>query len=147
MTISVDRAAPVVVTTSIHVDAPIDTVWRLLADIGRWPTWNQAVKQVTLEGPVQSGLGFRWKSGPGWIRSTLLALESPTTIAWSGNTMGIKAIHTYRLTEAGGGVDVETEESWDGLPPKIFRGPLQKTLDKALRGGLTDLKAAAEAGS
>ncbi len=145
MTISVDRAAPVVVTTTIHVDAPIESVWGLLADIGHWPSWNHAVKQVAFDGPVQNGLTFRWKGGPSSVRSTLLAYEAPTTIAWSGNTMGIKAIHTYRLTTTAQGVDVETEESWDGLPPKLLRGPLHKVLDKALRDGLTDLKAAAEA--
>jgi hypothetical protein len=59
--------------------------------------------------------------------------------------MGIRAVHTYRLeAAAGGGTEVDTAESWDGLPPKLLRGPLGKALDKALRDGLVALKAGAE---
>jgi uncharacterized protein YndB with AHSA1/START domain len=145
MSISVDRSAPVVVTTSIQVDAPIETVWGLLADIASWRSWNPDVKSITVSGPVRPGTGFRWKSGPATVRSELLEVEAPTAIAWSGSTMGIKAVHTYRLTATADGVDVLTEESWDGWPPKLLRGFFHKTLDKSLRDGLGALKVAAEA--
>jgi uncharacterized protein YndB with AHSA1/START domain len=145
MSVSVDRSAPVVVSTSLHVDAPIERVWGLLADVAEWRSWNTVVKSITVDGPIEVGTAFRWKSGPGTIRSQLLEVEAPTAIAWTGNTMGIKAIHVYQLTPTASGVDVSTEESWDGLPPRLFGGLLRKALDKALRDGLVALKASAEA--
>ncbi|MGH2932800.1 MAG: SRPBCC family protein, partial [Gaiellaceae bacterium] len=50
----------------------------------------------------------------------------------------------YRLEPRDGKTSVRTEESYEGLIARLFRGPLQKTLDEALEEGLRHLKAEAE---
>jgi hypothetical protein len=50
-------------------------------------SWNPNVKSVTLQGPVQQGTVFRWKSGPSTLTSTLQVLDPPNEIAWTGTTM------------------------------------------------------------
>ena len=57
--------------------------------------------------------------------------------------MSIKAMHEWRLEPRDGGTHVETEESFSGLLARLFRGQLQKTLDKSLDEGL-ELKGEAE---
>jgi uncharacterized protein YndB with AHSA1/START domain len=139
-----NTSAPVLGQSEIEIAAPPETVWEVLATIERWPDWNPAVKEVSLRDGVAEGSTFRWKAGPGTITSTLQRVEPPRLITWTGNTFGIKANHVYTLEPRDGKTLVRTEESYDGLVSRLFRRPLQKTLDKALAEGLGHLKAEAE---
>jgi hypothetical protein len=140
----VDRTAPVVERAETEVAAPPERVWELVSGIERWPAWNRDVKSAALEGALEPGSTFRWKAGPGTIVSTLEKVEPLREIAWTGKTMGIAAVHVYRLEPRGGGTHVVSEESWAGLPVRLMRGRMAKQLQTSLEGGLAHLKAAAE---
>jgi hypothetical protein len=58
--------------------------------------------------------------------------------------MSIKAIHEWSLEPRDSGTFVETAESYSGLLARLFRGSLQKRLDKSLSEGLVYLKREAE---
>jgi hypothetical protein len=55
-----------------------------------------------MEGDLAPGTSFEWKVGPGTIRSTLREVDRPRVLGWTGKTMGIPAIHVYRLEENNG---------------------------------------------
>ena len=142
-----DENAPVFATGEVDVAADPETVWQVLADIQRWPSWNADITTATLHGPVGPGTRFTWKSGPGTIRSTFQVVERPTELAWTGKTMGIPAIHVYRLRPDArhpGHTVVRTEESWDGLLARLLRRRFTTTLRTAIDTGLARLKAEAE---
>jgi hypothetical protein len=136
----INEQAPVVGTSEIQIGAAPEAVWRVLATIDRWPSWNPDVKSMSIDGDVAPGMEFRWKAGPGTVTSTLQRVEQPKLIAWTGRTFGINAIHFYWLEPRDGGTFVRTEESYDGLVARLLRGSLQKTLDRALADGLRYLK-------
>jgi uncharacterized protein YndB with AHSA1/START domain len=140
----VNDQAPVVGASETEIAAAPEVVWDVLTAIDGWPSWNPQVKSASLEGEIAEGSVFRWKAGPGTITSTLRRVEPPRLIAWTGKTLGIDAIHVYFLEPRGGNTFVRTKESYEGLVARLFRGPLQKTLDKALDEGLQHLKAEAE---
>jgi uncharacterized protein YndB with AHSA1/START domain len=140
----VARDAPVLAFAELEIDAPVDIVWDTLTAIDEWPAWNPDVKAASLHGPVAAGSTFRWKAGPATISSTIERVERPTLIAWSGATLGIRAIHVWRLQPLDGRTRASTEESYSGLVARVLRRPLQKTLDKALGDGIRHLKAEAE---
>jgi hypothetical protein len=94
--------------------------------------------------PGRSRIGVQVEGGPRTITSTIQRVERPRLIAWTGRTFGIRAIHFWSLEARGGGTFVRTAESYEGLVSRIFRRPLQKTLDRALDDGLHDLKAEVE---
>ena len=142
--IELDKNAPVSQRDSIEIDAPVGNVWNILANINRWPEWNDDIKSAKLEGKLQPGTVFKWKSGPGTITSTLQAVEPGRLIAWTGQTMGIKAVHIWHLEAKAGKTVVTTEESWDGLPARLLKGYSRKMLEDAICSGLKKLKAAAE---
>ncbi len=142
-----DTNAPVFATGEIEMAADPETVWKVMADIGRWPSWNPDITAATLQGPVQPGTSFSWRSGPGTIRSTLEVVERPTELSWTGKTMGIPAIHVYRLRGSDqhpGHTVVRLEESWDGLLARLLRRPFTRTLQTAIDTGLAHLKTEAE---
>jgi carbon monoxide dehydrogenase subunit G len=140
----VNELAPVVGSCEVEVATPPEDAWEVLTAIGRWPSWNPAVKSVTFGGEVGEGATFRWKSGPGTITSTIQDVEPPRRIAWTGTSFGIRAIHVHTFESRAGGTLVRTEESYDGLVARLFRRRLQSVLDATLAGELQHLKAEAE---
>ncbi len=143
-TTEANKQAPVVGASEIEIAAAPEAVWQVLTAIDQWPSWNPQVKSASLQGGLAEGAEFRWKAGPGTIVSRLADVQAPHRIAWTGKSMGLKAIHVHTLEERNGGTLVKTEESYDGLVARLFRGRLRKMLDGALRDGLQHLKAEAE---
>jgi uncharacterized protein YndB with AHSA1/START domain len=142
--VDVNRDAPVVAATDLVIAASPDTVWDVITDIERWPSWNPDVRSMSFSGDVEEGAQFRWKAGPATISSTIRRIERPRLIGWIGQTLGIDAMHVYRLEPRDGKTLVTTEESYDGLLARVFRGPVEKMLKKSLDAGLGHLKAEAE---
>ena len=140
----INRQAPVIGMSEIEIVAAPTVVWEVLTDIEEWPSWNSDVKSVSMQAGLAEGSAFRWKAGPGTITSVLRTVEPPKRIAWSGKTLGIQAMHVYALEARNGTTFVRTEESYDGLIVRLFRGPLQKTLSGSLESGLRHLKAESE---
>jgi hypothetical protein len=140
----VNDQAPVLGRSEIEITASPDVAWDVLTAIHRWPQWNPQIKTVSIKGGIHEGSRFQWKAGPGTIKSTIQDLEPLRRIAWTGRTFGIQAIHVYTFEPQGDGTVVRTEESYDGLIARLFRRPLQKTLDSALQSGLRHLKTEAE---
>jgi hypothetical protein len=142
--VEINERAPVVGASEIEIAAAPEVVWEVLTAIDRWPNWNPDVKSVSVRAEVAAGSEFRWKAGPGTIKSSIQRVEPPRLIAWTGTTLGIRAIHVWRLEPRNGRTFVRTEESYEGLVARLFRGPLQKTLDRTLADGLRHLQAESE---
>jgi len=141
---TIESGAPVVSAAEIEIDAPIERVWAVLTDVEAWPGWNPDVRSASLRGPFEEGATFRWKAGPGTITSRVEHVDRPRRLSWSGRTLGIRALHVWRLDERDGGTLVRTEESYEGLVARALRRMLQKTLDAALADGARSLKTEAE---
>jgi hypothetical protein len=145
--VQADADAPVFATGEVEMAADLDTVWEIMADIQHWPSWNPDIASATVHGPVRPGTRFSWKSGPGTIRSTFQVVERPAELSWTGKTIGIPAIHVYRLRPSDqhpGHSVVRLEESWDGLLARLLRRPFTRTLQTAIDTGLARLKSEAE---
>jgi uncharacterized protein YndB with AHSA1/START domain len=140
----INRNAPATADGELRIDADPATVFDVISGIDRWPSWNPDVKSVRVEGPVQPGTVFRWKAGPSSLTSTLRVVEPPWEIAWTGTTMGIKAVHVFRFQASDGGTLARSEESWEGLIARLLKGYSRRTLDKGIRGVLAHLKTEAE---
>ncbi|WP_321423319.1 SRPBCC family protein [uncultured Methanobacterium sp.] len=143
--VNINEEAPVLAKAEIEINAHPDKVWDIITDIESWPQWNPDIKEVTLHGDLKPGTHFQWKAGPGKISSVLQNVEPPTLIAWTGKTMGINAIHVWKIETIDGKTLARSEESWDGLLSRAMHGRLQKMLEESLQAGLKYLKAEAEA--
>jgi uncharacterized protein YndB with AHSA1/START domain len=142
--VEINRNAPATAEGELQIAADPQTVFAVISAIDQWPSWNPDIKSVTLQGPVQPGTGFRWKSGPSSLTSTLQVVDRPGEIAWTGATMGIKAVHVFRFQDRDGGTLARSEESWEGLLASLLKGYSRKSLDKAIRSVLSHLKVEAE---
>lgn len=70
-----DPAAPI--RTSVEVDAPIDRVWAILADIERQPEWMHDLKSVRITTPPPTGVGTR---GIGRVQVFGIGVEDPVEV-------------------------------------------------------------------
>jgi uncharacterized protein YndB with AHSA1/START domain len=140
----IDRAAPAIAGSEIEVAATPEAVWDVLTDFEGWPGWNPAVKTVSIDGLVAPGTSFTWKAGASTLTSTIREVDPPRSVVWTGRTMGIHAIHAWRLEPTAGGTGVRTEESWTGLLPRLLPGRMTRTLQESLDEGLGHLKNAVE---
>ena len=116
----VNQKAPVVESGRLEVAAGIEAVWQVLVAVERWPEWNPDLTRRPT--------------------ATLLEVEPPRFIAWKGSTLGIKAVHAWRLDRTGGGTMVTTEESWEGAVPHLSRGLTRAQLQRAIQLDLACLK-------
>jgi len=84
------------------------------------------------------------KAGPVTIKARIESAEKPHVFAWTGRTLGISAIHTWRLDRSEGGTRVQTQESMEGFPAWLLRAAMQKKLDSVLETWLRAMKIEAE---
>lgn len=142
--VEIDRNAPAVGSAEAAVGAPVEAVWRLLSDLGKWPSWNGSITEIRVNGPVEAGTTFGWKAGGMRISSRLEEVTPPFRIAWTGRMFGVRAVHVWELAAEGSGTRVRTRESFAGWLARLLPGTMRKALAKALEQGLAALKAAAE---
>ena len=140
----IDRSAPVLARSVIQIASDPETVWATLTDLSGWPRWKPAIRSMRFDGRLEPGARFTWKAGRTTIRSTLREIDPPSAITWTGSTLGIRAVDTYRLLLCDGRTEVVQEESWSGLLPRLARSRLRSTLRSSLDEGLQSLKAEAE---
>jgi hypothetical protein len=140
----VDRNAPLCARGETIIQAPPDKVWSVLTGISRWPEWQAGVSSAALEGELAAGATFRWKANGLGITSTINDLEPERRIGWTGDSLGMRAIHHFALEPQDGGTRVTTEESISGWLARILKMFDPNYLDKSLAGSLQALKARAE---
>jgi uncharacterized protein YndB with AHSA1/START domain len=140
----IDQHAPITASGSVDVSASPGEVWALLADIAQWPTWNPDVREARLDGELQPGSRFVWSSGPGRIRSVLRSVVQARELGWTGSTMGVRAVHVWRIEPTPRGSRVTTEESWSGWTIRFMHRRMEKVLREAVFHGLHNLKTEVE---
>ncbi|MFG2721986.1 SRPBCC family protein [Streptomyces sp. NPDC048416] len=156
----VDPGAHVRYRTEAVIHAPLSTIWKLQTDVGRWPSWQGAVKTAERldRGPFRPGSSFLWTtpvppnpSTPATsldITSTVRQIRHGSCIRWTGPAIGeglhIDGVHVWNFTKVKDGVLVRTEETHTG--PQVDANVPAATgmLRAGLDAWLGDLKHAAE---
>ena len=95
-----------VFTTSRHIDAPAPEVWRVMADVVRWPEWTPTVDSVERldEGPFGVGSRARVRQprlpAATWRVSELVDGRSFT---WEATGPGMRTVGRHEVVPDGTG--------------------------------------------
>jgi hypothetical protein len=142
--VHIDEYAPVTARGEIEVAASPELIWDLLTRMDHWADWNPDVKTAS-QPAIEEGAIFWWKSGPATLTSTLGQVDRPRKLGWTGTSMGIKAMHVWRLESDGQETLARIEESWSGTLPRLLPSLMRRSLQKTLNSWLHHLKIEAEA--
>jgi uncharacterized protein YndB with AHSA1/START domain len=89
----------------VTVDARLESVWQVIADVTRTSEWSHECHHVVLLGgaaAVAPGVRFRGRSRSGWLRwgrtCEILAVDAPRQIAWRTIPTALK-VDSTELTE------------------------------------------------
>jgi uncharacterized protein YndB with AHSA1/START domain len=140
----INQNAPLAARKDILINAPIDKVWTIQTDFVRWPEWQPDISSITLDGPLAVGTVFRWQARGMNITSTIREYEPRQHIGWTGDSLGMRAIHRWLFEAVGSSTRVMTEESLSGWFARLLKLFDAHFLDKSLENSLRLLKARAE---
>jgi short-subunit dehydrogenase/uncharacterized protein YndB with AHSA1/START domain len=134
---------PVVVYNEALIPAPVATVWDLLTDYERWPSWYRACRWVRPEARASKGAGaaFRWKAHPVELQSTVVAAERHRLFAFTADGTGVRARRSFTLapTADGAGTVVTSYETQTGWMPwlgRLILGPRLHATNQRFFGDL-----------
>ena len=86
----------------VTIEAPVETVWRVLTDFDRYGEWNPFTPSVKAELEIGARVDMRVAMGGYRLRQTeiICALEPPTLLAWRtimGARWLLQAVREQRL--------------------------------------------------
>lgn len=136
-----------VVAVTKSINAPITTVWNLLADIGAQSKWNSTL--TSLEGKIALGerVFFKVPEAPGQTFSPkVVAYDAPKSMVWRLSRWPLLVgDRTFRLTPGpDGSTEFTINEVMQGLVLPLIASSLPD-FGAMFERTATDLKAAAEA--
>lgn len=109
-----------------RIAAPPEKVWEQFADVEGWPSW------------IPTFRGARWSEGEAWtdgsrlrmtmglgpatlgVDVTIVNVDLPHSIAWTGRRFGVTSIHTWTFTPDRDGTIMTSEEVFDGPAPQLL---------------------------
>jgi hypothetical protein len=119
----VDGGAPVRAHHETDINAPLDTVWRLHADVGAWPTWQTDITAAHIDGAFQPGASFEWTSYGFTVVSTIYAVAERARVLWGGTAGGITGVHEWVFSETPAGAMPCRRAQW--VPRLAVAGGLE----------------------
>lgn len=140
MNIETDKNAKAYASEEIIINETIGNVFKKVAEINKWPSWQSEVSFASLNGELKEGAVFKWKaSGLNFI-SQIHTLIPDKAIGWTGKTWWIKAVHNWTFEVTPEGTMVKVEENLRGFGS----GMMKKSLGEGMKKNLEELKAACE---
>ncbi|WP_240971850.1 MULTISPECIES: SRPBCC family protein [unclassified Microbispora] len=121
----VDPDAQLTSSSTLVMDAPVDRVWKVMADLRTWPSWVSGIRILEL-GEVRPGASFRWRLNGVPLRSRFAVVEPLRELTWTGTFLGCyRAVDRHVLEPLDDGrTRVTVEESLAGpLLPLFYREP------------------------
>ena len=140
------RTAPTRATVTRHIDAPIGTVFSLLADVHSWPRWGPFTDTSTPAHIDSPGLPHPIRLGRHLLRVELTSPDAPYWLRYRLTAGPTRALHTAEVTLSptdDGGTDLH----WRATPTRRLPGTTRRSaaaLEAAVAQLAEQLASAAE---
>ena len=132
----------------IDIAATPETIWSLLIDCVKWPSWYKHCTDVSIlrGGPLLSAQSkFRFKTIGLYFEPDIETFEPFQTLIWSAKgPAGTRGAHAWYIERRSSGCRVISEEAQWGVVLSLIGGRTQRTLLTSHEDWLQALKALAE---
>lgn len=107
------------VVTELHIEAPANSVWKVLTHFEAYPSWNPMMRRVRGELREGAKLALSFQAGRRTVnvQAKLLEVEAPRTLRWGGG-VGKRFLwieHYFRIEPEETGVRFVHGERFEGL--------------------------------
>lgn len=135
-------------TFTIDIDAPVETVWKVLTDFKHYENWNRFTPQVDTLGRLGDEVTLHVRlNNSGRLTRSRLKIEQlePYTLCWGSDSVFVKAHRFQTLTELSDRrTRYTSEEPFGGLLAPIILWLLEDKLMRGYRWAAEGLKTEAE---
>ncbi len=121
------------VTASTEIDAPADTVWRVLTDLERFPAWNPFIREAHGSTEVGGTVHVRVRPSlrvPLRFSARIRAREANRELRWEGYLLSpwlASGDHSFTIEPLGDGrVRFTQRERFSGLLPRLVARLLRR---------------------
>jgi len=110
---------PLVLSSSIAIPAPPESVWAVLADVPRWPAWCPPVRRITRFTALEPGLRMAYvlAMGPGIPVSfdvLLQTVDRPRCLQWTSTKWwGVRGTRAFSLEATDAGTTITDHKTFE----------------------------------
>jgi uncharacterized membrane protein len=119
----------------LQIDAPIDVVWRLTADVESWPSVTPTMTSIERldDGPITVGSRARVKQ-PGQRAAvwTVTGLDPNRLFEWRTSVLGMQMIGRHELAEVDGGTRNRLSLELTGRGSGVFGKLIGKKISQSI---------------
>ncbi|MEO6398116.1 MAG: SRPBCC family protein [Tepidiformaceae bacterium] len=133
---------------SFQVNAPMDTVWRILAGIEHYPTWAPTFDRVEFPAGKDLAKGLRvrlWVKGAPPSKFVVTEYTEGSRFAWETTARGVHALADHRIEPSDGGTRLTLSVEASGFMATLFAPMIKRVTLRNLELEGNGLKAHAEA--
>jgi hypothetical protein len=139
------------IRTDIAIDAPPETIWRILTDFSRYPEWNPFIPAA--EGAAREGETITVRIDPPGGQGmtfppTIRRVDPNRELRWLGRLLLPKVFdgeHIFELHSRNGGTRFVQRETFSGLLIPLLWGSMKAPTRRGFEAMNEALKARAEA--
>jgi len=141
----INKNAPIHAKKDILINAPVQKVWELFADINRWPQWQKNITKADATLPLNVGSTFAITNAGIDSQATINALEHNQYLGWESHYSNRDVQHNWHFTTMANGLTLVTdEEAMEGSFAEENKLVIQPLIEKSKTEWLAFLKTEAE---
>lgn len=114
-----------IIQATIQINASLQRVWEVFADISNWDDWNPVCRECRFEAghSLVKGACISFELNPVVLPIRIAPVvehcEPGKKVVWAGSRLGIHAVHEFYFEENESGVELKSIEHFQG-PMLIF---------------------------
>jgi uncharacterized protein YndB with AHSA1/START domain len=109
----------------VEIDAPVETVWKVMTDPSHWPQWFPGIDSVANATALNKGESFQWTSGGRTGEVTIAKMEPLKRLEVLTQLGNDQDSHVFVLQPSGGFLGLNADEC-----------KVTYTLDTLMGGGI-----------
>lgn len=109
----------------VEIDAPVETVWKVLIDPSHWPQWFPGVDSVESVPALTKGAQFNWTNAGKTGQITIVQMDPLKRLEVLTQLGSDQDSHVFELNQSGGFLGLKADET-----------RVNYTLDTLMGGGI-----------
>lgn len=111
------------IETTVEIDSPPSSVWRVMSDVERWPEWTRSIDRVRLLDGTNLALGVRARIKQPRVPALtwkVIEFTPERGFVWQTRGIGFDTIGSHMIEPSGGGSRVTLKVKQTGVLSKLM---------------------------